>query len=118
MHNGNALGLLTGMVQLRLLRPDRRGCQSLRRKGRNSPLLGAALASAHDPLSCQSGQLSLGENEHRQLSTRKGTDPVFPPADAEMVRLPSRIPVTRPVLLTVARLVLELTQVKVTPLIT
>jgi hypothetical protein len=35
-----------------------------------------------------------------------------------MVKLPSRIPVTRPVLLTVALLVFELAHVKVTPLIT
>ena len=50
------------------------------------------------------------------MSTRRFTDPVLPPADAVMVTLPSRTPVTSPVLSTVARLVLLLTQAKVTPL--
>ena len=49
------------------------------------------------------------------LSTRSVTDPVFPPAEAVIVTVPSRIPVTNPVFVTVARFVLELTQVNVTP---
>src|SRR5687768_410785 len=50
-----------------------------------------------------------------QSSTLTDTDPDFPPADAVMVTLPSRMPVTRPLLSTVARPVLELVQVNVTP---
>lgn len=49
------------------------------------------------------------------LSMRTDVEPVFPPADAEMVTVPSFNARTNPVLLTVARLVLELAQVNVTP---
>lgn len=46
---------------------------------------------------------------------RTVVEPVFPPADAEIVTLPSFKARTRPVLLTVARFVLELAHVNVTP---
>ena len=52
------------------------------------------------------------------LSIRTVVAPVFPPAEAEMVTLPSFKARTSPVLLTVARPVLLLAQVNVTPLMT
>ena len=52
------------------------------------------------------------------LSIRTVVDPVVPPADAEIVTLPSFNARTRPVLLTVARFVFELLQLNWTPVIT
>jgi hypothetical protein len=60
----------------------------------------------------------MGRSAGQGLSTLTDVDPDFPPADAVMVTVPSWIPRTRPVLLTVARFVFELDQLAVTPGIT
>ena len=52
------------------------------------------------------------------LSTRTVVEPDLPAAEAVMFTLPSLMPFTRPVLLTVARFVFELVHVTVTPGIT
>lgn len=69
-----------------------------------------------EPTAFSSRPCSLGARGY--LSMRSDTEPTFPPAAALMVTVPSFFPVTRPVLLTVARLVFELVQVKVTPAMT
>lgn len=61
---------------------------------------------------------SLGSQQWHYLSIRTVVDPVVPPADAEIVTLPSFNARTRPVLLTVARFVFELLQLNWTPVIT